>query len=337
MVDFLNAIVLLANYIIVPGLAYGSQLALGALGVTMVYAVLRFSNFAHGELMSFGAMCTILCTWALQAVGIKLTILPTALLAIPVAAVVTVLYCISINYFVYDHYREKKIDTNTYFIVSIGVLFFTAGLIRLIIGPKDQNFADGTRFILKAREFKSMTGLSEGLAIKTTQGMTIIVTLILVTFVFWFLNKTRTGKSMRAYSDNEDLALLSGINPKKVVLITWIITGTLATVAGALYGLDKIYKPFTFMYLVLPVFASAILGGVGNPIGAVVGGYIIAFSELIFTFAYKKFLSYLLPESFSPDGLVQLLSTDYKIAVSFLILVIVLLVKPTGIFSGKTI
>ena len=91
------------------------------------------------------------------------------------------------------------------------------------------------------------------------------------------------------------------------------------------------------MYLVLPVFASAILGGVGNPIGAVVGGYIIAFSELIFTFAYKKFLSYLLPESFSPDGLVQLLSTDYKIAVSFLILVIVLLVKPTGIFSGKTI
>ena len=91
------------------------------------------------------------------------------------------------------------------------------------------------------------------------------------------------------------------------------------------------------MYLVLPVFASAILGGVGNPIGAVVGGYIIAFSELIFTFAYKKFLSYILPDTLSPNGLVQLLSTDYKIAVSFLILVIVLLIKPTGIFSGKTI
>ena len=337
MIDFLNALVLLVNYIVVPGLAYGSQLALGALGVTMVYAVLRFSNFAHGELMSFGAMCTILCTWALQSIGIKLSILPTAILAIPLASSLTVMYCIAINYFVYEHYREKKIDTNTYFIVSIGVLFFTAGLIRLVIGPKDQNFADGTRFILKAREFKSMTGLNEGLAIKTTQGMTIIVTVILVSFVFWFLNKTRTGKSMRAFSDNEDLALLSGINPKKVVLITWVITGVLATVAGALYGLDKIYKPFTFMYLVLPVFASAILGGVGNPIGAVVGGYIIAFSELIFTFAYKKFLAYLLPGSFAPDGLVQLLSTDYKIAVSFLILVIVLLVKPTGIFSGKTI
>ena len=91
------------------------------------------------------------------------------------------------------------------------------------------------------------------------------------------------------------------------------------------------------MYLVLPVFASAILGGVGNPVGAIVGGYVIAFSELIFTFAYKKVCMYLLPASIAPEGLVQFLSTDYKIAVSFVILVIVLLVKPTGIFSGKTI
>ena len=294
MIDYLNALTILANYIIIPGLAYGSQLALGALGVTMIYAVLRFSNFAHGELMSFGAMSTILCTWALQSMGITLTLIPTAILAIPIGAGITVLYCLFVNHVVYEYYREKKIDTNTYFIVSIGVLFFTAGLIRLIIGPKDQNFSDGNRFILKAREFKEMTGLNEGLAIKTTQGITVLVTIILVTFVFWFLNKTRTGKSMRAYSDNEDLALLSGINPKKVVLITWVFTGILATVAGTLYGLDKIYKPFTFMYLVLPVFASAILGGVGNPIGAIVGGYIIAFSELIFTFAYKKVFSYLL-------------------------------------------
>ena len=129
----------------------------------------------------------------------------------------------------------------------------------------------------------------------------------------------------------------SGINPRRVVMITWVITGILATVAGALYGLDKSYKPFTYMYLVLPVFASAILGGVGNPVGAIVGGYVIAFSELIFTFAYKKVFTYMLPDHLAPKGLVQLLSTDYKIAVSFVILVIVLLIKPTGIFSGKTI
>ena len=337
MTDFLNSVTLLTNYIVVPGLTYGSQLALGALGITMIYAVLRFSNFAHGELMSFGAMSTILVTWLLQSYGIKLGFLPTALLAIPFAALITVLYCLLTNSLIYEYYREKKIDPTTYLIISVGMLFFTAGLIRFIIGPGDQKFNDGTRFILKARDFKEMTGLNEGLAIKTTQGITVVVTILLVAILFWFLNKTRTGKSMRAYSDNEDLALLSGISPKRVDMITWVITGILATVAGALYGLDKSYKPFTYMYLVLPVFASAILGGVGNPLGAIVGGYVIAFSELIFTFAYKKVFTYMLPEHLAPKGLVQLLSTDYKIAVSFVILVIVLLIKPTGIFSGKTI
>ncbi|MDG2473739.1 MAG: branched-chain amino acid ABC transporter permease [Paracoccaceae bacterium] len=337
MVDILNSLTLLTNYIIIPGLTYGSQLALGALGITMVYAVLRFSNFAHGELMSFGAMSTILITWLFQSYGLTFGFLPTALLAIPFAATITILYCLATNSLVYEYYREKKIDPTTYLIISVGVLFFTAGLIRFIIGPDDRKFNDGNRFILKAREFKELTGLNEGLAIKTTQGITIGITICLVILLFWFLNRTRTGKSMRAYSDNEDLALLSGINPKKVVIITWVITGILATVAGALYGLDKSYKPFIYMYLVLPVFASAILGGVGNPIGAIVGGYVIAFSELIFTFAYKKVAGYLLPESLAPTGLIQFLSTDYKIAVSFVILVIVLLVKPTGIFSGKTI
>jgi len=155
--------------------------------------------------------------------------------------------------------------------------------------------------------------------------------------LFWFLNRTRTGKSMRAYSDNEDLALLSGINPEQVVLIAWIIAGTLAAVAGTLYGLDKSYKPFTFLQLLLPIFASAIVGGVGNPLGAIAGGFVIAFSELIVTFAYKKVLGYLLPTGLAPEGLAQLLSTDYKFSVSFMILVIVLLVKPTGLFSGKTL
>jgi branched-chain amino acid transport system permease protein len=222
-------------------------------------------------------------------------------------------------------------------IVSVGVMFLISGLIRFIIGPNDQSFNDGTRFIMKARAFKEMTGLSEGLAIKTSQGVTVMTAFVIVIFLFWFLNRTRTGKSMRAYSDNEDLALLSGINPERVVMIAWIITGILATVAGTLYGLDKSYKPFTFLQLLLPIFASAIVGGVGNPIGAIAGGFVIAFSELMVTFAYKKVAAYLLPYNLVPDGLLQLLSTDYKFSVSFMILIIVLLVKPTGIFSGKTL
>ena len=190
---------------------------------------------------------------------------------------------------------------------------------------------------LKLKTFKNFTGLNEGLAIKSTQGITIVITLFLVVLLFWFLNKTKTGKSMRAFSDNEELALLSGINPERVVFITWIIAGTLACVAGTLYGLDKSYKPFTYLQLVLPIFAAAIVGGVGNPIGAIIGGFVISFSELIVTFAYKKIFFYMLPNQLVPDGLLQILSTDYKIAVSFIILVLVLLIKPTGIYKGKII
>jgi branched-chain amino acid transport system permease protein len=182
-----------------------------------------------------------------------------------------------------------------------------------------------------------MTGLSEGLSIKVSQGLTIVVAIILVALLFWFLQKTRTGKAMRAYSDNEDLALLSGVDPDRVVLVTWIITAILATIAGTLYGLDKSFKPFTYLQLLLPMFAAAIVGGIGNPIGAIVGGYVIAFSEVMVTYAYKKVFVYLLPQGLEPEGLLQLLSTDYKFAVSFVILVLVLLVRPTGILKGKVL
>ncbi|MDP6392613.1 MAG: branched-chain amino acid ABC transporter permease [Arenicellales bacterium] len=337
MTDVLNTLALVGNFIIVPGLAYGSQLALGALGITIVYAVLRFSNFAHGEMMSFGAMITILVTWVLQARGINLGPLPTALLALPLGIVATIGLCLATDRLVYRYYRQKRAPPVTYLIVSVGVMFLMGGLIRFVIGPNDQIFADGARFIMKAREFKQMTGLNEGLAIKSSQGVTVLTAVVIVVVLFWFLNRTRTGKSMRAYSDNEDLALLSGINPEQVVFIAWVIAGTLAAVAGTLYGLDKSYKPFTFLQLLLPIFASAIVGGVGNPLGAIAGGFIIAFSELVVTFAYKKVLGYLLPTGLAPEGLAQLLSTDYKFAVSFMILIIVLLVKPTGLFSGKTL
>ncbi|MDP6411715.1 MAG: branched-chain amino acid ABC transporter permease [Arenicellales bacterium] len=337
MTDVLNTLALVSNFIIVPGLAYGSQLALGALGITIVYAVLRFSNFAHGEMMSFGAMITILVTWVLQARGINLGPLPTALLALPLGIIATIGLCLATDRLVYRYYRQKRASPVTYLIVSVGVMFLMGGLIRFVIGPNDQIFADGARFIMRAREFKQMTGLNEGLAIKSSQGVTVLTAVVIVVVLFWFLNRTRTGKSMRAYSDNEDLALLSGISPEQVVLIAWIIAGTLAAVAGTLYGLDKSYKPFTFLQLLLPIFASAIVGGVGNPLGAIAGGFVIAFSELMVTFAYKKVLGYLLPTGLAPEGLAQLLSTDYKFSVSFMILIIVLLVKPTGLFSGKTL
>lgn len=335
MPDIINSLVLITNFLLVPALTYGSQLALGALGVTLVYGVLRFSNFAHGETMAFGTMITIFGTWGLQSLGITAGPLPTALLALPLGIVGAVALSLLLDKTVYKYHRERKASPVIFLIVSIGLMFFIGGLVRFIIGPGDQIFFDGTRFIFSARDFKSATGLEEGLAVKMTQAVTIVIALLVVGAMYWFLNKTRTGKSMRAFSDNENLALLSGINPDRVVLITWILVGALATIAGTLYGLDKSFKPFSYMQLLLPIFASAIVGGVGNPLGAIAGGYVIAFSEIAVTFAYKKVVTYL--TAYEPESLVQLLGTDYKIAVSFIILVIVLIVRPTGIFSGKTL
>ncbi|MBO6868267.1 MAG: branched-chain amino acid ABC transporter permease [Pseudomonadota bacterium] len=335
--DLLNALVAFGNFVFVPAVAYGSQLALGALAVTLIYGILRFSNFAHGDTMALGTMVTIIATWGLQSVGISLGPLPTALLAIPVGIAFTAVLVLGTDRLVYRFYRKQKVAPVIMVIVSIGVMFIYNGLTRLVLGPDDQNFADGERFLISARDFKAMTGLSEGLAIRTTQVLTVVTAILVVAALFWFLNRTRTGKSMRAYSDNEDLALLSGIDPERVVRVTWIIVAALATIAGVLYGLDKTYKPFTYFQLVLPIFAAAIVGGLGSPLGAIAGGFVIAFSEVAITYAWKKVLVYALPEPLEPSGLMQLLSTDYKFAVSFVILVIVLLFRPTGLFKGKSV
>mgnify|MGYP006073424651 FL=1 len=335
--DILNAMVLFSNFVLVPAVSYGAQLALGALGVTLVYGILRFSNFAHGDTMAFGTMVVILVTWGFQSLGISFGVLPTALLALPFGILGAIALTLVFDKTVYKFYRTKKSAPVIFVIVSTGVMFMTNAIVRFIIGPGDQRFMDGTKFIFRAREFKEFTGLNEGLALKSTQVLTLTVTIICVAALFYFLQKTRTGKAMRAFSDNKDLALLSGINPDRVVFITWIIVAALATTAGTLYGLDKSFKPFTYFMLLLPMFAAAIVGGIGSPIGAVVGGFVIAFSEVMVTYAYKKFFIYLMPESLEPSGLMQFLSTDYKFAVSFIILVVVLLIRPTGIFKGQSI
>jgi branched-chain amino acid transport system permease protein len=335
--DFLNAFILISNFIIVPAITYGSQLALGAIGVTLIYGVLRFANFAYGDLMAFGTMIVILFTWYLQSKGITLGFLPTAILAIPIGIIFTVAISLFFDKTVFEYYREKKSNPVTFIVVSLGIMFVLNAVVRIIIGPNDINFMDGHKFVIKASEFKKLTGLDEGLAIKSTQVITLITTIISCSLLFYFLNKTKTGKSMRAYSNTEDLALLSGINPKKIIIITWVIVSILATIAGTLYGLDKSFKPFTYFNNLLPIFAATIVGGIGNPLGAFYGGFLIAFSEIALTYAYKKFLGYLLPESLEPNTLIQFISTDYKFAISFAILVIVLIFRPNGIFKGKVI
>nr|UOZ96738.1 High-affinity branched-chain amino acid transport system permease protein LivH [Cupriavidus sp.] len=335
--DPVNALVVFANFALIPALAYGSQLTLGALGITLIYGVLRFSNFAHGDTMAFGAMVAVLATWWLQATGISIAPLPTGLLALPLAMAATVALVLITDRLVYRFYRKQKAAPVVLVMVSIGVMFVLNGVIRFIIGVEDKNFADGARFVFTVAEFREYTGLKEGLALRTSQLITFAIAIILVVALFLFLMKTRAGKAMRAFSDNEDLARLSGINPERVVGLTWTISAVLAATAGTLYGLDKSFQPFTYFQLLLPMFAAAIVGGLGNPLGAIAGGYLVAFAEVTVTYAYKRVLGYLLPDSMAPETLFQLLSTDYKFAVSFAILVLVLLFRPTGLFRGRSV
>ena len=169
--------------------------------------------------------------------------------------------------------------------------------------------------------------------LKTSQMLTIGLAVAAALALFAFLNRTQAGRSIRAYADNRNLALLSGVDPDRVVRLTWILVAVLSVLAGVLFGLDKGYRPFVYQQLLLPMFAAAVVGGLGSPLGAVVGSMIVAFSEFALTFAWKKAITYLLPAALAPEGMMQLLSTEYKFAVSFLILVIVLLVRPAGLFG----
>ncbi|KGJ09046.1 branched-chain amino acid ABC transporter permease [Paracoccus sphaerophysae] len=330
--DLMNALVAILNFVVIPATSYGAQLALGALGVTLIYGILRFSNFAHGDTMAFGTAIVILLTWGLQAMGVSFGPLPTALLALPVAIALTAVLVLLTDRWVYRHYRRIKAAPIVVVMASVGVMFVMNGLTRLLIGVGEIQFADGARFVVSVAEFKKWTGLAEGLSLRTTQVITLVVAALAVWALFWFLNRTRSGKAMRAYADNEDLALLSGIDPDRVVRLTWIIATALAVTAGTLYGLDKSFKAFNYFQILLPIFAAAIVGGLGNPMGAIAGGFLIAFSEVALTYPWKKIAEYL---GFEPTGLLQMLGTEYKLAISFVILIVVLLVRPTGLFRGK--
>ena len=337
--DILNAFVLLANFVLIPALAYGAQLALGALGVTLIYAVLRFSNFAHGDLMAFGTGAVILATWGLQAAGVGIAPLPTALLALPVGIAAAMALALVTDRLVYRFYRQAAQPRRDLRDGLGRVMFIYNALTRFFIGADDQRFEDGDRFVIRVPDFREMTGLTEGLALRTSQLITVVVMVVVVTTaLFWFLQRTRTGKAMRAYSDNEDLALLSGINPDRVVMITWMLAATLATIAGVLYGLDKSFRPVHLF----PAAAADLRRGDRRRHRPAVRGHRRRLHHRLLRGDADLRLQGIrrLPRAGrlgSPTAFCRLLGTDYKFAVSFIILVVVLLIRPTGIFRGRVI
>lgn len=284
---------------------------MGAVGLSLTFGILNFANFAHGDIMTLGAFLALVCLTLMQALRIPATTfgalsfgLPMVL-ALMMAMVLTGGVAILIDRILYR--RLRKSGRIVLLIASVGVAFGLRNVIQFIWGPLPQYYSAEIQL---ARKIPLL-----GIRIKPDQIFIIGLAAFLVGMLHLFLQKTKTGKAMRATSDNIELARVSGINIDRVILYTWIIGAALAAAAGVLGGLEnKFITPNSGWEMLLPIFAAVILGGIGSPYGAIAGGMIIGLSEEIST---------------------AFISTAYKPAVPFVIMVAVLLIKPRGLFGGK--
>ena len=329
----MTELIFFINKVLISGAVLGSIYALGAIGVTLIFGILRFAHFAHGDMMTMGAFVTFLLAAAFAAFGIQ-TPLPTGFLVMPVAMVITAILALGIDRGFYAPLRNRGAKPVTLLIASIGVTLMIQGLIRLFFGTKTHTFFE-TETKNLFRFDMSAIGSKRPITITEPQILMFAVTIIAVLALHFFLTRSRLGKAMRAMADNADLAQVSGINTALVVRVTWIIAGSLACMAGTMLALDVTLKPDLAFNIVLPIFAAAIVGGLGQSYGAIAGGYLVGFAETLAVFnwaillrPFKDHLPDWVPNSMA------IVPTEYKLTVAFVILVIVLLVRPTGIFKG---
>ncbi len=334
----MDELIFFINRVLISGTVLGSIYALGAIGVTLIFGILRFAHFAHGDMMTMGAFIAFLLAASLAAMGVVLP-LPMGFVVLPVAMVLTAILALGIDKGFYAPLRKRGAKPVTMLIASIGVTLMIQGLVRLIFGS-------GTKTMYVAGESKdifridmSWAGGTRPISITEPQVIMFVVTALIVVALHIFLTRSRLGKAMRAMADNADLAQVSGINTALVVRVTWVIAGSLACVAGTMLALDVALMPDLAFNIVLPIFAAAIVGGLGHAYGAIVGGFLIAFAETLAVFnwtAVLRPLNSILPEGMALPANLALVPTEYKLTVAFVILVITLLMRPTGIFKGAS-
>lgn len=277
------------------GIVLGSILALGAIGVSMIFGILRFAHFAHGDLMTVGAYLAYLFVRWLHW-PIWLAALPAMVLAAAVAVLLDQMF----------YRRLRRVAPVILLISSFATALMLRALVQIIWGPDNHVYEQGISIPIRAF----------GLIITPDSLKVLIGAAIMVTIVHLFLAHTKMGKSMRAMSDNMDLALISGVPVNRVIFWTWVFAGVLAAVAGILLGLNTRLIPTMGWDTLLPIFAAAILGGVGRPYGAILGGFVIG-----------------LAMNYS----VLFLPSAYKLAVAFVIMIVVLIVRPQGILKGLSL
>ena len=305
------------NFYFIPGIVLGCIYALGAIGITLTFGILRFANFAHGEVMMTGAYVT----WTLMAVTGALFgwVLHPLIAAIPSIFIMIILFMIIDRWF-YKPFR--KAPTIKLVIASFGMMLVIRSLVQVVWGPNQITFVKG---IAKPNNFiRELTGSIDMMILIPNKHFLIMAgTLIIVIILGYLLTSTRIGKAMRAVSDSPDLALVTGIDVEVVIRATWIVGGACAVAAGVFLAMDIQMLETTMGFrMLLPMFAAAILGGIGKPYGAVLGGIVIGLAEELVSYPWI--------------GDSALISPGYKSGVAFAIMIVMLIVRPSGIFKGRT-
>ncbi|MBL8597465.1 MAG: branched-chain amino acid ABC transporter permease [Devosia sp.] len=331
----MDELIFFINKVIISGTVIGSIYALGAVGVTLVFGILRFAHFAHGDMMTLGAFFTYSLVAILATAGFSLPI-PLGIALMPVAMALTSVAALGLDKGFYAPLRRKGAKPVTLLIASIGVTLMLQGVIRLFYGTSTRTFFESEPKDI-FRIDMSWAGGTRPITITEPQAWMFGLVVVAVLALHFFLTRSRLGKGMRAMSDNPDLAQVSGINTALVVRVTWILAGALAAMAGTMLALDVSLKPDLAFNIILPIFAAAVVGGLGQTYGAIAGGFLVGFAETLAVFDWTVFLRPFrenLPEWLATAQGLSLVPTEYKLTVAFVILVIVLLVRPTGIFKG---
>ncbi|MBI2718330.1 MAG: branched-chain amino acid ABC transporter permease [Rhizobiales bacterium] len=289
------------NYYLIPALTLGSIYALGAVGISMIFGILRFAHFAHGDLMTVGAYGVLTAVWFVPV---------HPLLLIPVGAALAIAAALAVDRFFYRPLRQ--LATIYTVISSFGVALIFRSLAQLLWSSDNQVLVKGvTPPLVLFGTFRIAALHAEAIAL----------TLVIAVALHLFLTRSKTGRSMRAVSDEPELAAVAGIDTEKVIRWTWVIAAALAAIAGVFAGMDTTVHPNLGWNLQLAMFAAAILGGIGKPMGAIAGGFIIGLAEELSTYNWV--------------GDNPLISPSYKTAVGFLIMVALLIFRPQGLFRGR--
>lgn len=298
--------------LIAYGIILGSIITLGAVGLTLIYGIVNFANFAQGDLMTIGAYIALFMTSVFfPAFGITdspigpLSFGWAMLVSFIPAMLITGLVAVVVDRLVYRRLRELRVRAVMLAIASLAIAFVMRSMIYLAWGPDFHFYSKGLRETLR---------LPLGIKLRPDQIVILALAWGLVISLYVFLQRTKMGKALRAMADNPDLARISGIATERMITITWFIGGGMAAAAGIMLGIDSQLRPEMGWILLLPLFAAVIMGGIGNAYGALAGGLVLGVAQQLST-------KWLLP--------------SYKPAVAFLIMIVILLIRPQGIFGGK--